>query len=95
MDVRAVQPFQSGDGSGNGFADAPGRRDSCIVVLAFEGEAVDLPAVRDLIFVALDGEAASAEVLDYWREGVIPTVHYSPISLAPTDDTEYVTPGAL
>ncbi len=32
-------------------------------------------------------------VLVYWREGVIPTVRYSPISLAPTGESEYVTPG--
>lgn len=42
-----MQPFQRGDGSGNGFTDAPGRRHSGDVVLTLEGEAVDLPAVED------------------------------------------------
>lgn len=46
-------------------------------VLALEGEAVQLVAVDAAIGIALDAQAAAPEVFGYWREGVVPTVHYS------------------
>ncbi|MDH6630343.1 hypothetical protein M2271_008203 [Streptomyces sp. LBL] len=83
-----------GDGPGDGGGDDPGGL-RAVDVFALEGEAAKPVPVDMPVRCLLDAQASALEVLDYWREGVIPTVHYSPISLAPTDDTEHVTRGAL
>lgn len=76
-----LEAFEDLDGALSGRADHPGGFDSGLIVLAFERKARQAPADDPAGFVSRDRDASAFEVLDYWREGVIPTVHYSPLQL--------------
>lgn len=69
VDIRWLKLFQDGDGSGGGFADAPGGRDSGRVALAFEREAGHRPPVGGPVGVTLHGYRAASQVLDLGVSG--------------------------
>ncbi|MET7895865.1 hypothetical protein [Streptomyces mirabilis] len=72
-----LEGFEHSDGADDGLAYVPGRAHPARIVLALVRPAGHPPAVRPAGAVCLDAQAAAGEGLDYWREGVIPTVHYS------------------
>jgi hypothetical protein len=98
MKEKSTQPLQLGeqqfcsggleflervDGAGDRLADHPGgSRPGRRVAFALERQAGDLPPVGPSVSVAADLQAAPAQVLDYWREVLIPIVRYSPACMS-------------
>ncbi|MEE1833702.1 hypothetical protein [Streptomyces sp. SP17KL33] len=74
--VGRLAAFQDGDGSCDGIGDDRGGG-RAMDAFALEGQSVKPVAVDTAVGVALGAHAAAPRVFDYWREGVIPTVHYS------------------
>ncbi len=83
--VAGLQLFDHRDCLGHELQDDPwvqadlalGNRVALVVGDALEVPTGDLVA-DSAVLAVLVCAAALDEVLDYWREGVIPTVHYSP-----------------
>lgn len=62
--ARLLELFEDVDGAGDGLADGPGGVHPGDVVFAFEGSAVNFPAVGSPVFVAFDLDAAAFDVFD-------------------------------
>src|SRR5258708_27689254 len=73
-----LEAFQDSDGAGGGVPGDPGGPDAAGDGFALERQAGDLPPVDGASAVLRGRHTAAGQMLDYWREGVILTVRYSP-----------------
>lgn len=72
-----LESLERPDGLGDRLANHPGGGRPGRVALALERQAGDLPPVGPAVGVAADGQAAPAQVLDYWWKTLIPGVRNS------------------